>query len=104
MNIFRQGDVKIKLIKKADISQLKEKPDLVLAEGEMTGHAHRIVSGQVKLYWNQEVGGSMILDVETPAELFHEEHESIKLPPGKYEISKQVEWDWFSKMSRTVAD
>lgn len=104
MKIYRQGDIKIKSIQQADISNLKRKDDLVLAEGEMTGHSHRITSGQVKLYWNQEVGGTMILDVIEPAELYHEEHESIKLPPGKYEISKQVEWDWFTKMSRTVAD
>lgn len=104
MKIYRQGDIKIKAVEDADTKDLTLKKDLVLAEGEMTGHSHRIVSGQVKLYWNQEIGGRMILDVQTPAELFHEEHESIPLAPGKYEIQRQVEWDWFSKMSRRVAD
>lgn len=74
---YQQGDV---LLHKCSIpggatfrSKKKKGEPLVLVEGEVTGHAHRIVEGEVEL---MERGGTMYLRVLSPtAKLSHEEHD-----------------------------
>lgn len=81
---FRHGDV---LIKKIDVIKGKKLNHLVLAEGEVTGHAHRITQGEAELY---EQDGVLYLHVESEeALLTHEEHKPIALPKGDYEITIQ---------------
>jgi hypothetical protein len=64
----------------------------ILARGEVTGHTHRIVEGQVRLY--QVAAGIMYLRVLSEfAKLYHEEHEDIVLPKGDYEVRQQREFD-----------
>ena len=75
--------------------------DVVLAYGEVTGHAHRIASRRVAL-WSQ--GDRRYLVVEEPAELTHEEHGAQTLAPGVYEVVQQREYDYLAEMSRAVAD
>jgi hypothetical protein len=92
MEVYRQGDVSI--IKSSsmpkDAKRLKGEP--VLARGEVTGHAHRIVEGKVRLY--QITAGILYLKVLSDfAKLYHEEHEDIVLPQGDYEIRRQREFD-----------
>jgi hypothetical protein len=68
------------------------KGEAILARGELTGHAHRIVQGQVQLY---QLGVILYLRVLSEfAKLYHEEHEDIVLPKGDYEVRQQREWDW----------
>lgn len=83
---FRHGDV---IIKK--VSQVKGKKlnHLTLAEGEVTGHAHKITEGEAILY---EHKGTLFLRVDSDnALLTHEEHKTIELPKGDYEIQIQRE-------------
>lgn len=60
---------------------------IVLAEGEATGHAHRIDGGAAVLY---ELPGNdnavRLLVVRRTVNLVHEEHGRIELPPGKYRV------------------
>lgn len=101
MKCFRQGDVLIRHGKLPEEVELSK--SLVLAEGEVTGHAHRIVQGNAQLF--KTLAGVMFLRVLSEhAKLFHEEHEDIDLPIGDYEIKIQREWDWFSEEVRRVAD
>ena len=73
----------------------KVRGELVLARGEVTGHAHRIVEGQAFLY--RLATGILYLRVLSEfAKLYHEEHEDILLPKGDYEVRRQREWDWSS--------
>lgn len=61
---------------------------LVLAEGEVTGHAHRADTGV--LY---ERDGNLYLDVsEAKATLSHEEHGPIELECGCWKVIRQVEY------------
>ena len=96
----RQGDVLIRstsIIKsEAQIEHLRSARDdqgrIILALGEVTGHAHAIHDPGVIAYSLKD--NRMLLDVpKTGASVVHEEHGSIELPPGQYEVIRQREWN-----------
>lgn len=84
----RHGDVILKPVDQVEGTKLDH---LVLAEGEVTGHAHRISDGQAELY---EKNGTLYLRVlsETAA-LTHEEHHRIDVPKGDWIIGIQREYE-----------
>jgi len=61
----------------------------VLAEGEVTGHAHAVSARDVEMF---EAGGERFLQVNAAATIGHEEHAPITLEPGVYRIIHQVEY------------
>lgn len=94
---YRHGDVLISKVVEIKGKKLKH---LVLAEGEVTGHAHRITEGEAELY--QSNGVLFLKVISENAKLTHEEHKPIDLPKGNYEITIQREYEpdgW-----RSVAD
>lgn len=86
---WRQGDVF--LIKIAQLPKdLKPRPP-VLAEGEMTGHAHRLKTGSSARVLGD--GKKLFLEVrDKQVTIEHEEHGPIELPPGDYEVRIQREY------------
>lgn len=106
MIIYSQGDVNFlpaEAFKKKFLDQFKEKKGVVLAEGETTGHAHRVTKGQVQMY--QLIAGLMLLKVMSEqATISHEEHEDIVLPVGDWVVPIQQEIDHVEKTLRRVAD
>jgi len=60
----------------------------VLAYGEVTGHAHAIHDKHVKLRKASNLNQFFLL-VEKDANLSHEEHSTIKLPAGTYQVIRQ---------------
>lgn len=99
--IARQGDV---LIQPSKIPvEAKETKESVLAYGEVTGHAHRIKGDAIIFKLNPTSAVAWIKSI-TGFEVEHEEHETIKFPPGEYEFRQQREYDWFSEEVRNVAD
>lgn len=89
---YRQGDVSILTAARLPKGAKKIHGEPVLARGEVTGHAHRIVEGQVLLY---QLGALLYLRVLSEfAKLYHEEHEDVILSQGDYEIRRQREWNW----------
>jgi hypothetical protein len=88
--LWRQGDVFVTAVANLpSTGRVARRP--VLAEGEITGHAHRLqepASGQVF-----SVGPDLYLEVlaET-ATLVHEEHGPVTLPRGGYAIRIQREY------------
>ena len=101
MEFYRQGDVGIlrvaKLPQTAKKQEVKER--IVLAYGEVTGHAHAIATDAATLFVD---GARRFLEVCYKAELMHEEHGKITLPAGIYEIIQQREY--FPEALRNVAD
>lgn len=93
---YRQGDVGI-LATTLPVGAVKTKITtgrLVLAYGEVTGHAHAIceeavVAGDVEAY---EKDGKTYLRVVNPVSVGHEEHGKVNLPVGDYEIIHQREY------------
>ena len=97
---IRQGDV---LIIPSNIDATGTKlPHLTLAEGEVTGHRHRISQGEAELFNGNNV---LYLKVLSPtAILTHEEHAEVTIPQGNWEIRIQREYDGESESWRDVCD
>jgi hypothetical protein len=93
---FRQGDV---LIAKTDRipDGLTEVPRdngrVILAYGEATGHAHAVV-GDAELLGADiaEMDRRFLRVLGEGAEVVHDEHDPIALPPGDYEVIGQREY------------
>lgn len=91
----RQGDVLIvgAKIPKEATAKVRDNGRVILAYGEVTGHAHQIV--------DPDVVGAVLLTVAESAtflrlakgaQLIHEEHGTVAIPPGEYQIIQQREW------------
>jgi len=88
--LWRQGNVF--LIANSDLPKTgRQERRPVLAEGEVTGHAHRLqdpASGRVF-----SVGSNLYLEVlAESATIVHEEHGPVTLPRGGYAIRIQREY------------
>lgn len=104
MEKIQQGDVLINRITDLPSGVVKidkKTRGYVLAEGETTGHAHVVNSDDVEMY---ERNGVLYLSVMEAATLVHEEHSSIVLEPGTYEIGIVQEVDPFTEQIRKVID
>lgn len=85
---YRHGDVVIKPTK--DRIQGEKQKHLVLAEGEATGHSHRVVEGKAELFkYNEKTYLRVLSKI---AKIDHEEHGLRTLAKGDYEIDIQQEW------------
>lgn len=126
MKMFRQGDVllvEVKAIPKG-AQDVTPKDRIVLAYGEVTGHAHAIypepkllevgvidrirgkepvptkeMAIKAKLW---DAGAERFLQVLEHTALKHEEHDAIALPVGNYRVVRQREYDPVA--NRMVAD
>lgn len=91
MKPIRQGDVILMPMQQAVAMGDKRLPHLTLAEGEVTGHRHRISDGKAELY---EKDGVLYLKVlSESATLTHEEHKPIQIPQGNWMIRIQREYE-----------
>jgi hypothetical protein len=98
--MFRQGDVLIvplgeDAVPDHAVGAVSEPRDgrgrLVLALGEVTGHAHAVV-GPGRLIREAGVFGPMLLHVPEGARVVHEEHGAISLRKGWYRVVRQREY------------
>ncbi len=98
--MWRQGDIYIQQAAQVP-GDARLLPHLTLAEGEMTGHSHRIADAQsAKLY---RAGASLFLRVTAAeATLIHQEHGPITLAAGVYRVWQQREYS--PEEIRTVRD
>ncbi|HEX8188848.1 MAG TPA: hypothetical protein VF586_10885 [Pyrinomonadaceae bacterium] len=97
---YQQGDVTIKPV--ASIPEgATPTGTRVLREGEATGHAHRATGEGVQLFIQ---GGALYMRVPSGTEVVHEEHRTITVPPGLYEIGAVREYDHFKEEARPVYD
>jgi hypothetical protein len=96
MQPIRQGDVILLPVQQtvsavAPLELGQKLPHLTLAEGEVTGHKHRISEGQAELL---EKDGTLYLRVlSETALLSHEEHKAIQIPQGSWMIRIQREYE-----------
>lgn len=115
---YRQGDIIIERVSELpkDLKPRElENGRLILAHGEVTGHAHEVTP--VKLVSQHDINEALRLlgdgdgaEVMTQAALIvkkgvaviHDEHARIELPPGKYIVRRQREYT--PEAIRNVAD
>jgi hypothetical protein len=104
--MFRQGDVLIVPIAKlpAGLKPVeREHGRLVLAYGEVTGHAHAIWDKRAALFRDSKLAAIfMHVSGDGPVALDHQEHDTIHIPPGDYQIIRQREYT--PDAIRNVAD
>lgn len=75
---------------------------VVLAEGEVTGHTHSTAPGVAVL--EKDDAGTEFLRAEKGAEVTHQEHGAVTLPPNDYYTGIVREQDHFREEARNVAD
>ena len=103
---FRQGDVLIERITAlpSKLTKLaRENGRVILAHGEVTGHAHALSDEHWHLFQSEQEQGVTFLEVrDAMAALKHDEHATISLEPGLYKIRRQREYS--PEAIRNVAD
>lgn len=109
MKLYRQGDVLIRGIDKIPTNLTavpRENGRVILAHGEVTGHAHAVVGDEVLfLAADLDEMSQRFLRVEGEgATIVHEEHDTIILPPGLYEVVRQREYTSADMPPMRVAD
>lgn len=99
---LQQGDVSIKSVAVIPQGRVVErkKRGYVLADGEVTGHAH-VIEDEIKMI---EVDGILYIGCETDVVVKHEEHGAITIPAGNYQIGIVQEYDHFAEEARNVID
>ena len=101
--MYRQGDVLLREVKAIPESakKQKQKDRIVLAYGEVTGHAHAIEEwSKVDVFVAPE--GQLYLRVKEETSLRHEEHGAITLPPASFE--RVIQREYSPEAIRNVAD
>lgn len=101
---YRQGDVLIERISEIPKEAKAHKRDagrIVLAYGEVTGHAHAIHSKNAKAF-KIEGDDALYLALKASCDLKHEEHTTIQLPEAFYKVTRQREYS--PEAIRNVAD
>ena len=88
---YRQGDVLVIAVSSLPKTAVLQQGPVILAHGEVTGHAHQIHSG-ASLYLDPETQATYVEIAEALAELRHEEHATIPLPNGVYRVIRQREY------------
>lgn len=100
---YRQGDVLITPIEAipASAKPAKTQKRVILAHGEVTGHAHAIdfTAKQMRVFTD---GAQTYLRVREPVVLTHQEHAPATIEPGDYMVKLQME-TWLDEV-RQVAD
>jgi hypothetical protein len=87
--MIRQGD--LLFVSVEDIPEATEREDGIVAEGELTGHHHRIRS--------RAMGALMIAGVAAyikalrDTHIDHPEHSTVVLPPGNWQVIRQREYE-----------
>ena len=106
MKYYRQGDVC--LVPVAEVPKgakivARDRGRIVLAYGEVTGHAHAVLDRQAELFMAPDVDARFLrVMAASGVELVHEEHATIPLPRGIYEVRTQREYS--PEEIRRVAD
>jgi len=89
----RQGELLIKRVNKKEVLENKKLIKLnhrVLAEGEATGHKHELTTGTL---YNTSWGNNLFIELGTPTELRHPEHNTLEIEKGFFEVITQREFN-----------
>lgn len=100
--LYRQGDVLLMRVASRPEGGKQVPRDggrVVLAYGEVTGHAHAIADPAALLF---DVNGEFFLEADGTVTLRHEEHAPIALEKGTYKVTRQREYS--PEAIRNVAD
>ena len=89
LKMYRQGDVLLRQIPQLP-NYVRKRKDKRIAEGEIADHAHVILNGAV--YEVHDQSDELYVKADDITTIAHEEHNSIKLEKGVYEVIRQQEY------------
>lgn len=90
----RQGDIPVFTSGDFDLTNAVEVPrdaqgQIVLAYGEVTGHAHVVLESYVKML---KTNDGVYLVSDLPFTIVHDEHDPIPMLAGVHRVHRQREW------------
>lgn len=95
-SMLRQGDValvRVDSIPAKARKRAKENGRVILAHGEVTGHAHGVEGGNAVLLDAPDGTVYLIIDERIGgATVVHEEHDTLPLEAGMYKVIRQREY------------
>lgn len=102
---IRQGDILLVPVAVEPHSEASRHSQVILAEGEVTGHAHRLTASEV-LEWSVEGQRYVRVLGDQPGELSHEDHDptpvAVVQPGVTYQVIQQAEWDLSGQWRKVV--
>lgn len=100
---WQQGDVLIRAVAEFPEGGVRE-CSTVLATGEATGHSHRALGADRTFTVGAGRRQRLFIEASREVTIVHEEHGPISLPPGKFEVFRVREYDYFTLEPRSVRD
>ena len=119
--MYRHGDLLITRINAVPQNAINISSKII-AEGEVSGHKHKLVGqATVRILPGREAGTTIIGRVESgdvsinripelyfsaseDVKLTHEEHKTLELPRGSYKVTKEREFNPFEDLTTEVLD
>ena len=119
--MYRHGDLLITRINAVPQSAINISSKII-AEGEVSGHKHKLVGqATIGILPGREAGTTIIGRVESgdvsinripelyfsaseDVKLTHEEHKTLELPRGSYKVTKEREFNPFEDLTTGVLD
>lgn len=103
---YRHGDIGFHESNKSVGEIVKHGGSFVVGLGETTGHRHILsVENPSDLIIRKDTEGNYYFELSAEGTLTHEEHKTIKMPPGIYKKFQEEEVDWFAEgVTRKVID
>ena len=98
--LFRHGDLLIREVSSIPASVIPLSTNII-AEGEKTGHNHEL-NGPHRIY--EMLDKNLYFEAKQDIELKHPEHNTIRIPKGKYAIVHEREHDPFNNIEIKVED
>jgi len=92
-----------RVVEKRKAPKLTRVADNVVAEGEATGHSHKL-SGQNAVVWKSGSSNRREITAPSGGVLTHQEHKALTLPKGDFSTGIVREQDPITKRARRVID
>lgn len=99
-----QGDVIFIATDYIKFKDIKPEKENILAYGEVTGHKHQVIEGDVELFQPEGSSDKFLRVYSDYAKVAHEEHNTVTIPKGDYIIRIAREYNYEMEEQRSVVD
>ena len=97
--IFRHGDILIREVESIPKSVIPINTK-ILAEGEQTGHHHKLIGSFQIFQENDSLSQNRFLEIMEETTLTHQEHHQITIPVGKYVVVHERQHNPLAQVER----
>ena len=107
--MYRHGDLLITRVNALPSGLVQINPKTI-AEGEISGHKHRLVgNANVCVNWDERHRSindypEVWFKAFNKIKVVHEEHKTLELPKGVYKVTKERQFDPFQGITQKVLD